>query len=187
MGSRIQRLFFNFNLKNSNSVKYITVNENFRVYIKELGWDTEIVIMAKRLEISARGSGGNIPSKRVYYTLDDLHRLSIQCLKDEISHISHESGCSEIVLTHCPRGRYHPTHLLNSPHITFFRGQMNVYLNVMFGVTRIKIFYDPRATEMSENSHDIFKDFIFNFEYVTKKGRVLRRINYSEESEDLSL
>ena len=56
MGSRIQRLFFNFNLK--DSVKYITVNENFRVYIKELGWDIEIVIMAKRLEITVRGSGG---------------------------------------------------------------------------------------------------------------------------------
>ena len=142
--------------------------------------------MAKRLEISMYASGGNIPSKRVYYKLHDLFRLTIQCLKDEITRISHESGWTEIVLTHRPRDpRHHPAHLLDSPDITFFRRRMEVCLDYMIGVTRIKIFFDSRATEMSEDSHDIFKDFKFNFEYVTKKGRVLPRINYSEESEDL--
>ena len=141
--------------------------------------------MAKRLEITVRGSGGHIPSKRVNYKLHGLERLTIQCLKDEITRISHESGCTEIVLTHRSRSPHHPFHLLDTPDITYFRKQMDVCLDDMIGVTRIKIFFDIRATEMSENSHDIFKDFIFDFEYVTKKGRVLPRINYSEESEDL--
>ena len=142
--------------------------------------------MAKRLEITVRGSGGNIPSKRVNYKLDDLERLAILCLKDEITSVIHESGCTEIVLTHRPR-TVHPVHLLDSPHITFFRRQMEVWFNYQTGVTRIKIFYDIRATEISTKSQDIFKDFIFDFKYVTKKGRVVPRINYSEECEDLLL
>ena len=148
--------------------------------------------MAKRLEISMYASGGNIPSKRVYYKLHDLFRLTIQCLKDEITRISHESGCTEFVLTHRPRTA-HPVHLLDTPHITFSRKQMKVWLNDQIGVTRIKIFYDIRATEITKeallsfHSQDIFKDFIFDFKYVTKKGRVVPRINYSEECEDLLL
>ena len=143
--------------------------------------------MAKRLEITVRGSGENIPSKRVNYKLHDLERLTIQCLKDEITRISHESGCTEIVLTHRSRTRHHPLHLLDAPGITFFRRGMEICLDYrkQIGVTRFKIFYDIRATEMSTEPRYSSEDFIFDFEYVTKKGRLLPRINYSEESEDL--
>ena len=140
--------------------------------------------MAKRVEITEWGIGGNIPSKHVTYELHDLVRLTVQCLKNEITRISHENGCTEIVLAHGSWAA-HLTHFLDTPGITFFRGQMVIRLNVQIGVTRIKIFHDIRATEMSTDSQDIFKDFIFDFKYVTKKGRVLPRINYSEESEDL--
>ena len=55
--------------------------------------------MAKRLEITVCGIGGNIPSKRISCELHNLERLSIRCEEEKISHISHECGYSEIVIS----------------------------------------------------------------------------------------
>ena len=144
--------------------------------------------MAKRLEITVRGVGGNIPSKHISYELHDLERLTIQCMKREITHFSLDTGCFEIDLSH--RSRFHsPSKLINTPDISFSRGGMGISLigGDEIGVTHIKIFFDNRATKISSNATCLFKDFRFDFNYVTKKGRLLPRINYSEEFEDLLL
>ena len=165
--------------------------------------------MAKRLEITECGTGGIIPTKRVSYELDDLARLSIVCVKDEVTRVSYESGYTEIVLSHGSPFREisQPT----TPYVNLSGAEMRIdcYTAGLNGVTRIKIFHVNQATKLRTftlapstfnyvkgrtqhlplSFYSAFKfangqrsqHFWFQFEYVTKKGRVVPRMNYMQE------
>ena len=170
--------------------------------------------MAKRLEITECGTGGIIPTKCVSYELNELARLSIVCVKDEVTRVSYESGYTEIVLSHGSPFRTisQPT----APYVNLYGAEMRINCHTagLNGVTRIKIFHDNQATKVrtftneplnigsafnfkfGQRSQDFplsfypeFKfakgqrtqHFWFQFDYITKKGRVVPRMNYMQE------
>ena len=119
----------------------------------------------------SRGNGGT-----GFFRFKDLHNLIIRSPKELFEDLQHEGPYVQL--------RFYRGHL-ESPGASSKRVWEGQQLNIDVGVgCLIHLYRNCEATsyewKQMENDGKTFYEFHFHFKYVSKRGRVLPRINYKE-------